>query len=153
MERHGEEPVIKRLKNKAEEMQFLKKRISGFHQKGHHSLGIICKTQKQAARIHAELTDDFPETVLLTDESAAFSGGVIVCSVHMAKGLEFDEVVVPGADAQNYSEPIDRNLLYIACTRAMHELTLSFMKEQTPLLENSKIQPDRPTDHSMEFLQ
>jgi DNA helicase IV len=48
-----------------------------------HSLGIICKTQKQAIHIHHQLLKEFPEIVLLSDESAAFSAGVIVCSGHM----------------------------------------------------------------------
>ena len=44
----------------------------------------------------------------------------------MAKGLEFDEVIVPDADNRNYNSDYDRNLLYIACTRAMHKLTLLY---------------------------
>ena len=55
-----------------------------------------------------------------------FRQGVVVCSVHMSKGLEFDHVVVSGASADNYSSVMDRSLLYVACTRAMHQLTLTF---------------------------
>ncbi|WP_223837162.1 ATP-binding domain-containing protein [Paenibacillus oceani] len=44
----------------------------------------------------------------------------------MAKGLEFDQVIVPSVDASNYRTELDRSLLYIACTRAMHALTLTF---------------------------
>ena len=137
MERHGKEPALIECKNRADELQLIKDKICGFQQTDHHSLGIICKTQKQAAHIFSELTGEFPDLVLLTDESAAFSGRVIVCSVHMSKGLEFDEVVVPGADAKNYHEPNDRGLLYIACTRAMHRLNISFVKEKSSFLENS----------------
>ncbi len=141
MERHGREPELNCCKNKTDELQLIKGKISGFEQTAHHSLGIICKTQKQAALVFSELTGEFPDLVLLTDESAAFSGRVIVCSVHMSKGLEFDEVVVPGADIGNYHEPIDRSLLYIACTRAMHRLTISFVKEKSSFLESSAVHP------------
>lgn len=122
-------------KTEAEELKFIKEKITGFRKTGHHSLGIIYKTQKLAAYIHRGLTETFPDVVLLTDESAAFSGGVIVCSVHMSKGLEFDEVVAPGADAKNYHSSNDRSLLYIACKRAMHRLSISFVKEKSPFLK------------------
>lgn len=57
--------------------------------------------------------------------------GVIVTSAHLAKGLEFDRVIVPGADADNYNTGMDRNLLYVACTRAMHRLVLTHTGEVT----------------------
>lgn len=40
--------------------------------------------------------------------------------------LEFDEVIVPGVSNMQYDADYDRNLLYIACTRAMHKLTLTY---------------------------
>jgi len=121
MELHGEEPAVIQCKNRTEELRFIKYRIAGYRESECHSLGIICKTQKQAAQIYRELIEEFPEIVLLTGESTAYSGGIIICSVYMSKGLEFDEVVVPGADSGNYRESNDRSLLYIACTRAMHK--------------------------------
>jgi len=134
MERHGGEPAVIQRKNRAAELELIQERIAAFKKSEHHSLGVVCKTQKQAAHIYSELTDSFSETVLLTDESAAFSGGVIVCSVHMSKGLEFDEVVVPGADKESYNSSNDRSLLYIACTRAMHKLSITFVEEKSLFL-------------------
>ena len=135
MERHGKAPTLNFCKNEHDEVNFIGSKISDFKNSGYHSLGIICKTQKQAARLYNELAESFPETVLLTDESAAFSGGIIICSVHMSKGLEFDQVIVPGADFNNYSDDNDRYLLYIACTRAMHELDLLFVKQKSLFIE------------------
>ncbi len=34
-------------------------------------------------------------------------------------------MIVPEADSNNYADDMDRNLLYVACTRAMHRLTLT----------------------------
>lgn len=50
-----------------------------------------------------ELQDHYPKAVHLSDHSTAFSNGIVITSVHMAKGLEFDHVIVPGADSRNYS--------------------------------------------------
>lgn len=153
MERHGEEPAVIQCKNRVGEVNLIRERIAAFKKSGHHSLGIICKTQKQAAQIHIELSEEIPDVVLLTDESAAFSGGIIVCSVHMSKGLEFDEVVVPGADAKNYHNPNDRSLLYIACTRAMHKLSITFVKEKSLFLKNGEKYPAESADQRRKELE
>ena len=61
---------------------------------------------------------------LLTYDSDTFYDGIMVTAVSMAKGLEFDEVVIPDVDSWNYDTEYDRGLLYVACTRAIHRLTL-----------------------------
>lgn len=58
-----------------------------------------------------------------------------VCTAHLAKGLEFDAVIVPGADQSTYSTEMDRSLLYVACTRAKHELALTHVGPLSRLLE------------------
>ena len=57
-----------------------------------------------------------------------------VCTAHLAKGLEFDHVVLPEANQTNYQTDMDRNLLYVGCTRAMHRLTLTATGEVTTCL-------------------
>lgn len=58
----------------------------------------------------------------------------MIASAQMAKGLEFDQVLVPFANAEHYSTKMDRSLLYIACTRAMHRLTLTYSGEASRLV-------------------
>ena len=60
----------------------------------------------------------------LTDETDAYPGGIVVSSVRLAKGLEFDEVVVLDADERFFSGELGRSLLYVAVTRALHRLTV-----------------------------
>ncbi|MCI7504676.1 MAG: ATP-binding domain-containing protein [Coriobacteriaceae bacterium] len=48
--------------------------------------------------------------------------------------MEFDEVIVLDTDSTRYGEDFDRHLLYIACTRAMHGLTLLHTGEASPFL-------------------
>ena len=52
----------------------------------------------------------------------------------MSKGLEFDEVIVPDVAQDTYRTEKDRGLLYIACTRAMHRLTVMYAGERSKLL-------------------
>ena len=66
---------------------------------------------------------------MLSTDSTAFTTGVTITTVHLSKGLEFDEVIVPFSSANNYHTDVDKSILYIACTRAMHQLTLTYSKE------------------------
>ena len=62
----------------------------------------------------------------LSSQSSAFAQGIVITSAHMAKGLEFDEVIIPQTDDENYRSEIDKSMLYVAVTRAMHRLTLTY---------------------------
>ncbi|MDT8441851.1 MAG: 3'-5' exonuclease [Desulfuromonadales bacterium] len=134
MERHGQAPQVLACRNRADELRAIIAQARQFLASPHHSLGIVCKTQKQAARIATGLHKESIEARLLDPASALFAGGITVCSAHLAKGLEFDRVIVPDAGADNYRSDMDRNLLYVACTRAMHELLLTHTGEPSGFL-------------------
>jgi DNA helicase-2/ATP-dependent DNA helicase PcrA len=52
IERHGEVPEVKCLKNEEEELRYIEKLIADFQISEYNSLGIICKTQKQADQLN-----------------------------------------------------------------------------------------------------
>lgn len=63
------------------------------------------------------------------------ASGVVIVTLSMAKGLEFDHVVIPDADAQTYPDtPLARRQLYTAVSRAMHQVTLMALGEMSSLL-------------------
>ena len=66
---------------------------------------------------------------LLDFSSTEFEDGIIITSAHMSKGLEFDQVLIPNVSDEEYQSEMDRKMLYVACTRAMHKLTLSYVGE------------------------
>lgn len=123
VERHGEEPRIVACANTAEVLERTLEAVSAFEASGRATLGILHASEQLAAR-YAELLSRDVEVHLLTERSATFHDGVSVASVKMAKGLEFDEVVVLDADERFFGDEFGRNLLYVAVTRAMHRLTI-----------------------------
>lgn len=133
MERHGPEPKVLGFGSNAEEMTELRKLIADFRASKHVSLGIICKIQEQAEFVFDALRAH--DVHLLTPESSSFYEGVIVTTAHLAKGLEFDRVIIPFTSANNYRTDVDKSMLYIACTRAMHELTLTYAKACTAFIK------------------
>jgi len=97
-------------------------------------MGILIKNNALARSFHERLAPLLPEACLLTPQSEKFTSGVVVTSLQMAKGLEFDEVLVTEVNRENYNEEYDRHLLYVACTRAMHRLTLTGTGERCEYL-------------------
>lgn len=132
MERHGPEPQIKGFENNTGETDEILKLINAFRLSGHHSMAVITKTHQQSKFLFNTLKS--AGVHLLSADSTSFKNGVIITTAHLAKGLEFDEVVVPFVSARNYHTEVDRRMLYIACTRAMHQLTLTYSTQVSPLL-------------------
>ncbi|MBC9932344.1 HelD family protein [Chitinophaga qingshengii] len=135
MERHGQAPTLFRATDPQEEITYIRQRITAFtQQQRYKSLAIICKTAAIAASL-METLDGLP-VQLLTDTSHRFTDGVMLISAQLSKGLEFDQVIIPFVTAANYQTDIERSMLYIACTRAMHILHLTATGPIPPYLEN-----------------
>jgi DNA helicase-2/ATP-dependent DNA helicase PcrA len=64
--------------------------------------------------------------------------GVVLMDLALAKGLEFDHVIVPDAQADVYPDtPLARRRLYTAISRAMHEVDLVSQGRISPLLADA----------------
>ncbi|WP_055665920.1 HelD family protein [Desnuesiella massiliensis] len=134
IQRHGEEPTIRNcatLENQSEEIKHL---INDYLKSCYNSLGILCKTQEHAAEIYKQVKDKYNDVFLLDFDSTEIKEGIIITTAHMAKGLEFDQVIVPYVCSSTYYTDLDRSMLYVACTRAMHRLDLTYCGELTHFL-------------------
>lgn len=121
-------------------MSAIKKKIAEFTNGSSATLGILCKNFRQAKEMYKELCGEYP-VFLLDSESTKFANGITITTILMSKGLEFDEVIIPCTNLETYSSEYDRSLLYVACTRAMHKLTLSYHGKITGLLDGGKTIP------------
>lgn len=134
IERHGKEPTIRNcatLEGQSEEIRHL---IDEYVKSNYNSLGIVCKTQEQANEIYQQVKDKYNDVCLLDFGSTELEDGIIITTAHMAKGLEFDQVIVPSVCSATYHTDLDRSMLYVACTRAMHRLDLTYCGELTHFL-------------------
>ncbi|MDZ7668704.1 MAG: 3'-5' exonuclease [Gammaproteobacteria bacterium] len=139
IERHGPEPIVRRCQSRRKELDAVRALAREFLDAGHQAIGVICKTAKQAGRVCEALDGEAGDVRLLREDARAFGTGVSVCTAHLAKGLEFDAVIVPGVDESTYCTEMDRNLLYVACTRAKHALALTHAGLVSPLLESEEL--------------
>lgn len=135
--RHGQSPKVLQFKSTEEEISGIGVLISIFKISIYRSLGIVCKTETQAKALAQKLQMYFEDVYLLSSLSSTFVKGVVVTSAHMAKGLEFDEVIVPQVEDKNYNSTIDKSMLYVAVTRAMHKLTLTYSGSRSEFIPES----------------
>ena len=97
--------------------------------------GLTAIVAADAARANW-LSKQLGDRVQLVDRNSLMpASGVVLMDLRLAKGLEFDHVVVPDAQAEVYPDtPLSRRRLYTAISRAMHEVTIVSQGELTPLL-------------------
>lgn len=133
-ERHGEEPRMVYKETLAAMDEAVTKEIDGFLAEGFESVAVVCKTQEEAKKVYARLRKKIPLR-LVGQEDHTVDRGAVVISTYMAKGLEFDAVLVYGTGKENYASGLDKRLLYIACTRALHRLVLYYTGENNPWME------------------
>ena len=84
------------------------------------SVAVITRDNNTAIKLYDELKDVIPIS-LLNGQSEEFNKELVVLPAYLAKGLEFDSVVVYSDGESKYLKN-EKNLLYVACTRAQHEL-------------------------------
>lgn len=133
VERHGDAPELIYCMDEEDELTQILKRIDAFARGNFATLGIILKTNSAAKEMYNVLSQSY-DVHLISPDGTAFVNGVSITSIQMSKGLEFDEVIIPSASSETYSGEYDRSLLYIACTRAMHRLSLTYSGNLTRII-------------------
>ncbi|WP_276354593.1 RNA polymerase recycling motor HelD [Cohnella caldifontis] len=139
-QREGEVPTLIRCRDGARLADTVTADIRGLLEQGYGTIGVIAKSAKECGNAAALLKERLPDEVPLTylsGASAELPKGVSVLASYLAKGIEFDAVVVWDASAARYGQDRDRKLLYTVCTRALHALHVYCLGEPSPWL------PDR----------
>lgn len=136
------EPIIRHGKNVEVRQVTFEKRLwkeaadvcAGWQEQGLRTVAVVCRTEEGAKQAAEKLGELIPisESNL---EKAVFSDGVMVLPVTYTKGLEFDAVLILDPDREEY--PVDdghAKLLYVAATRALHELCILHTGNLTGLI-------------------
>jgi DNA helicase II / ATP-dependent DNA helicase PcrA len=136
--RNGEKPRLFHLDGSlAQRAQQVAGLLHSIRSEGSPSLAVICKTAAESQAVHeALLAAGAPAHLhLVTKTETSFKNSLIVIPVYLAKGLEFDSVVIWDAGAQAYGSEDERKLFYTACTRAMNRLAVCYSGRITGFLE------------------
>ncbi|MFT8871538.1 MAG: RNA polymerase recycling motor HelD [Sporolactobacillus sp.] len=114
---------------------FLSERVSDCRSRGLQSIALIGKTMTACIKLYGQLSPHL-NMQLITDETAQYDQGVVLIPAYLAKGIEFDAVIVFDATADSYARDYERTIFYTACTRAMHELTLLADAQPSPFMND-----------------
>lgn len=131
--RNGDSPKVYIADNSEIFIDEIVKEIKLCQEKGFQSICLICKTEKNSTYLFNKIKHKL-DIQLIKNGSVSDLQGVFILPVYMSKGLEFDTVLICDADSQNYHDEDDKNLLYVACTRALHKLSLFCENEVSPLI-------------------
>jgi len=134
-ERRGRKPVLCRTAREEERAERIAKDVAALRAEGFESIAVITKTAAESVRAHELLAAYGCEKLrLVTKNTLSFEKGTLVIPAYLAKGVEFDAVLVYDASSRTYRREDERKLFYTACTRAMHRLRLYAAGDWTPFI-------------------
>ncbi|MGR8831394.1 RNA polymerase recycling motor HelD [Leuconostoc citreum] len=131
--RSGQKPRVKLSPNEADMLHQLRQQLTEQSQQ-HDTTAIITKTLADAQLLSEQLQDT--SVTLIQSENQRLAQGTIIVPSYLAKGLEFDAVIIWHADNTRYGQDSERRLLYTVASRAMHSLTLLAEKQVSCLLDH-----------------
>lgn len=117
--RDGDEPEVHNAETEEELDQLILKEIETCLSKKYDSVALICDDQKTADNLQKRLSKKSADKIKITeveDNSESSLSKVFTIPLYMAKGLEFDSVLIVNIT--------NRRHLYIASTRALHRLSV-----------------------------
>lgn len=135
-DRGGAKPTLTEVASEAELVDHIVKRIASLQHEGHQSIAVITKTTAESKHAYQLLRDRL-SIRLIDQETVSYEQGVVLIPAYLAKGVEFDAVMIYNASSEVYGRSGDRKLFYTACTRAMHELGLYSIGEATIYMKDA----------------
>jgi len=133
--RHGERPRIVNIEY--DEVEKIDGIIKEVLDKGKSTVALICKTHGECMKIYSKLRESsiYPWSLIDENENSIREDCLIIPS-YMTKGLEFDATIIYNCDDDNYKDcDLDKKLLYVALTRALHLQYVTYKTILTKLLE------------------
>jgi len=137
-ERHGEAPGIEEYEDYASMIKAIQKKIDEIDLSMITTMVVICKTASAAQQLYESLEDSYKKKCyLMNDGGSNFQEGIIITNSYLVKGLEFDYVIVPDVTADEYNTERDRQILYIAGTRALHKLDIMYYGNRSTFVDDA----------------
>ena len=132
--RHGKEVSMEQYADEKELYGAVGEHIERWKKEGLETIAIVCRDEKEAKKAARKLGK---KVTLLGDEKEQhdFGSGAMVLPVAYTKGLEFDAVLLLDPSEKKYPyNDANVKLLYVAATRALHELSVCYLEGITGII-------------------
>lgn len=127
--------------------------IQEWQKNGYETIAVICRDEAEAEDV-SELLRDSLDLEGYTPERSQFGEGIMVLPVMYTKGLEFDAVLLWNPTKEQYPQDNGHiKLLYVAATRALHELTVLYQDTLTDIIETEVPKEKHMQEFQTESLQ
>jgi DNA helicase-2/ATP-dependent DNA helicase PcrA len=133
--RSGTKPILTSVTQEKQLVQLVYNQVSSLQERGTTHIAVICKTAKESEQVFNQLNGKL-ELKLIKKETSSYEPGVVVIPAYLAKGIEFDAVIIYNASKEVYGRDTERKLFYTASTRAMHELFINSDGEVNEFMKN-----------------
>ena len=144
--RHGNPVQTRQLPDRPALIRSVADTCRGWREKGWDTIAVICRSLSDAAKTADELSA-WLEGIESDPEKAVFGNGIMVLPVDYTKGLEFDAVLLLNPTREDYPvEDGHAKLLYVAATRALHELCILHTGNLTGLITDPVPEHTLPAD-------
>ena len=135
--RKGPKPVIWGRKTDEEAVAVLSNVLRD-NEKHKMTTAVITKDLASAKFAHKMLEDRGEKATLIATANQRLVDGTLIIPSYLAKGLEFDAVIMWGASKENYHRLDETQLVYTITSRAMYKLDIIYTGEKSPLLDVDK---------------
>lgn len=155
---NGPAPLVQTFKTRQEEISAVagwlvdRSKLDGVLP---HEIGVFVRSEAELERARAAVGKAGLPFKVLDEHVEPASGQVAICTMHLAKGLEFRAVAVMACDdeivplqrrIENVGDDADleevydteRHLLYVACTRARDQLIVTSVEPKSEFLDDLK---------------
>jgi DNA helicase-2/ATP-dependent DNA helicase PcrA len=134
--RSGEPVSVIEMKHDDERLERMQAFIEINRGRGMQTFAIIGRTHEDCLWIYNAIIELEGQVTFITEGQNEYRGGISVVPIFLAKGLEFDAVLLMDVDEERYTAtPQDAKMLYVGCTRALHYLTILYQGRISPLIE------------------
>lgn len=131
--RVGKKPTITIVNDLDTLQSQITQQIQQLQLANHQTIAVICKTEKESLEAYETLSKQMA-IQLIEHSSSSYEKCIVILPAYMAKGIEFDAVIIYDASHLKYGREFERKLFYTACTRAMNELHLFSLGEMSPFM-------------------
>ena len=128
IDRHEEEPTVITCRSAVDMDRCAVREVQRYLDEGFESVAIICKSVAESRQVYSRLSHmidcGLQDGTSRNSQKAGTLRGVNIMPVSLSKGLEFDAAIVYNASSYDLKRDEEARLLYVACTRALHRLSV-----------------------------
>ncbi|BBF42739.1 ATP-dependent DNA helicase rep [Lachnospiraceae bacterium KM106-2] len=127
--RHGKKPEVLEFESKEQMLRQLQEKLGALKDTFYESIAILCDGAEESYQWY-EWIQEKCDVTLIKETTTVYPEGILVLPAYLSKGLEFDAVIILKTQDCGIEE-VRRQTYYIEATRALHELCVYQLKDES----------------------